>query len=347
MRVDSTSRGQVNSRTTRGRSEMPTLALIKGFNAAPRAVRSKMDTLELTPKVVEAWKSPPFQRPIRVNAKVMAVSEELKCQGGVIPGTLTLGLIDGVTYVVDGQHRIEAFKLSGLSKGYSDVRLCEFDSMADMGEEFVKLNQSLVNFRPDDILRGLEGVIPGLAALRKTCPFVSYDQVRRGDGRAPVVSMSAVLRCWFAAGQDVPSASGRSAVNVAREMTEEQWQQLAQFLNVALGAWGRDPEYYRLWGSLNIALCMWLWRKNVMAAYSAKAKGISVALYSRCLMALSTSTDYLSWLVGRNLSDRDRSPGYLRIKSIMAKRLAEEDPARRVSLPAPPWCSNGTKRVAP
>ncbi len=316
---------------------MANLTVISGMKSAPKSVRSQMDTVLITPDVVAQWKVPPFQRPLRVNDKVRALSEELKHNGGVMPGVITLGRIGGTTYIVDGQHRREAFILATLPEAYADVRLCDFDSLADMGEEFVKLNQAIVRMRPDDILRGLEGVIPGLSALRKACPYVSYDQVRRGDHRSPVVSMSAVLRCWSCSRMEVPASSSSSAVALARDMPEEEWRQLTKFLDLAHGSWGRDPEYYRLWGTLNMTICMWLYRRTVIGTYSGKSVRLTTQQFSRCLMALSASEEYLSWLVGRNLSERDRSPCYGRVRSVLAKRLAEEEPGKQLYFPSPAW----------
>src|SRR5687767_9903420 len=133
------------------------LSVIKGYKAAPRSVRSRMDTILLTPAVVAKWKTPPFQRPLKINAKVLALAEALKQSGGVLPGVITLGDVDTDRYVVDGQHRVQAFLLSELTEGYADVRICAFDNLAEMGQEFVDLNSSLVRIGPDDVLRGLEG----------------------------------------------------------------------------------------------------------------------------------------------------------------------------------------------
>ena len=41
-----------------------------------------MDTLEIEPEDLSAWRIPPFQRPLRTNAKVMAMAEGLKANGG-------------------------------------------------------------------------------------------------------------------------------------------------------------------------------------------------------------------------------------------------------------------------
>ena len=93
-----------------------TLALIKGYRQAPVAVRSKMDTIRLTPEFVKTWASPPFQRPLRENEKVRALAEELKNNNAVVPGVLTIGVIGKQWYIVDGQHRVRAFEISGLAE---------------------------------------------------------------------------------------------------------------------------------------------------------------------------------------------------------------------------------------
>ncbi len=135
---------------------------------APKSVRSAMETLLFTRGEVDAWRVPDFQRPIRVNAKVLALVEELKRNGGIIPGILTLGKISGdkTIYIVDGQHRAEAFKISELGECIADVRIVTFESFADMANEFVELNSRLVNMRPDDILRSLAQSMPALQRPR-------------------------------------------------------------------------------------------------------------------------------------------------------------------------------------
>jgi len=314
-----------------------TLALIKGYRQAPVAVRSKMDTIRLTPEFVKTWASPPFQRPLRENEKVRALAEELKNNNAVVPGVLTIGVIGKQWYIVDGQHRVRAFEISGLAEAYADVRICTFESLAEMGEEFVYLNSSIVRMRPDDVLRGLEGTLPALLQIRKSCDFVGYDQIRRGTA-SPIVSMSTVLRCWHSSEGEVPGKSD-SALNIARTLSQDAAEQLVQFLSVAVAAWRRDPEYFRLWSSLNLALCMWLWRRTVLSQYSTKSIRMTAHQFSKCLMALSAQGDYLDWLLGRNMCDRDRSPCYQRIKGLFARRLAVDMPGVKVMLPQPAWSS--------
>src|ERR1039458_1876052 len=131
----------------------------------------------------------------------------MKLDNGVWPGVVTLGVMDGATYIIDGQHRRQAFLISELEEGYTDVRTLYTGSMAELGEEFVNLNSQLVRMRPDDILRGLEGVVPALARIRSACPCIGYDFVRR-NAQAPIVSMSAILRQWKGSSFEVPTNNG-------------------------------------------------------------------------------------------------------------------------------------------
>lgn len=113
-----------------------------------------VDTIKVTPAIVKSWLIGPHQRPLRVNDKVRALAEEIKNDGGVWPGMVTLGQIGAKTYVLDGQHRREAFLLSGQPEGYTDVRVHFFDNLEDMGPEFVRLNSCLVRMGPDDLFGG-------------------------------------------------------------------------------------------------------------------------------------------------------------------------------------------------
>ena len=131
-----------------------------------KETNTRNDTVMVTKDTLQDWNSPPFQRPLKVNARVLALAESIKADGGVIPGIIALGELKGKTYIIDGQHRLEAFKISGIEEGYCDIRIHKFDSIEKMGEEFVQLNSRLVNMKPDDILRGLEGMIPALQMIR-------------------------------------------------------------------------------------------------------------------------------------------------------------------------------------
>ena len=317
---------------------------ISGAKEAPKAAQSRMDTIIVTPPMVAAWRIPPFQRPLRVNEKVRAVTEQIK-RDETIEGVLTLGRIKGdpALYIVDGQHRVEAFKLSEITEAIADVRVVAFADMGEMADEFVRLNSALVKMRPDDILRGLEASVPTLGMIRKSCEFVGYDNIRRGTTSGPVVSMSALLRCWQGGLAETPVANGAglSAATIAQSFDAQSVQSLVTFLATAHAAWGRDPEYYRLWGNLNLAVCMWLWNRLVMDTDRSGNRRycvLNVATFKNCLMQLSTDGEYLAWLQGRVLGDRDRSPCYGRIKKNFVRRLTSER-GQKVILPQPAWAS--------
>lgn len=325
-------------------AQMIKLPGVRELPRAKKALASRMDTLEVTPAGVKVWKAPPFQRPLKVNAKVIALSKQIQENGGIIPGVIVLGeLGPRERYLLDGQHRREAFLMSGVEKGYVDVRIVTFEDLGEMGQEYVDLNSHLVAFKPDDILRGLEESMQPLTELRRRCRFIGYDSIRRGP-TSPVISMSTALRCWFGSAAEVPGKP-EPVVTVARSLTDDDAQVMVAFFQACHSAWRTDPEYWKLWGALNVTLCAWLWRRVVLAtptATNARHARLTPTQFTDCAMGLSANEEYLSWLLGRNqVGDRDRAPCYRRIKEIFVARLSAKGvPAAR--FPAPPW-SLGTK----
>lgn len=320
------------------------IVTLRPKTASEKKTRTVVDTIRFTQDTLKSWRLPEFQRPIKINEKVRALAEQLKADGGVMPGIITLGVINGTTYLVDGQHRREAFLISGLDEGYTDIRTHYFESMADAGDEFVRLNSQLVRMRPDDILRGLESSVEALRHIRQQCPFVGYDMIRRGP-TSPIVSMSMILRAWRGSSTDVPSPHGiaTSAQNLAQTLTDEEARGLIDFLKLAVDGFGRDPEYARLWGSLNIILCMWLYRRMVLSQYSPKTPRLTKEVFKKCLMSLSANEDYLDWLVGRHLGERDRSPAYNKVRVAFAHRI-EIETGKKPHMPAPAWASHSGGR---
>lgn len=317
---------------------------------ARRVLRERRTVTEariITPAEAESWQLPIAQRPLRQNKKMEEIAEELK-RSQVIHGTIFLGRVppDPTIYLVDGQHRRAALKLSGISEAYADVKLQTFDRMEDLASAFVINNSPISKMRPDDVLRGKEQTLPTVAFLRARCPFVGYDNVRRAvnASASPVLSMSVVLRCWAGSATETPTGthSGTSAANLADKLDFASSLQLVEFLNTAYSAWGRAPEYFRLWGALNLTLCMWLWRKLVVERDrpgGMRYVVLSKEQFERCLMSVSADSHYLDWLVGRVPTERDRSPCYSHLKSIFAGRLlAESNGDKKLSvLPAPEW----------
>jgi hypothetical protein len=310
----------------------------------PKSAISLMETMLISRESVLGWVVPAFQRPLRINDKVRALAEDLKTNGGFVSGVITLGTLKGAnaTYIVDGQHRLEAFKISELPECIADVRTCTFESMADMADEFVLLQQSLVRMRPDDVLRGLEASTHALQVIRATCPFVGYDQIRKGNEYTSIVSMSAVLRLWNGSRADTPTRNAQSvnATHIAKDIDDSEVANLCKFLHVAHAAWGRDANYARLWNSLNIGICMWLYRRMVLdqdrdANTTKRYVVVNTEQFKKCLMSLSVEPEYLDWLGGRVLTDFHRAPCYRRLKTIFAGRLKAENLDSR--LPSPPW----------
>lgn len=315
----------------------------QGARMAPKAFRSKMDTLLLNLELVGKWKKPPSQRELRVTPRVLEASEELKVNGGVISGVLTLGVVDGITYLLDGQHRVEAFRLSKLPEAIADVRVCEFDDLGEMGLEFVRLNSPLVRMKNDDILRALEGSNEWIAAIRKRCPFVGYSNVRLA-GSKYVLGMAAAVRTWFGSANDTPG-TGPSSTDSVGLLDEENTDKLCKILNLCYEAWGKDPENFRLWGTLNLSLVFWLWRRLVLREGGTKRRGgveitkLNNDEFRQCLMALSANRLYIDYLMGRNLKERDRGPTYGRMKAIFAGRIGGMAYGKPM-LPIPDWSSS-------
>lgn len=324
----------------------PDLKILRSMGDATRAervTRTKMDTIQITPKVLASWKKPPFQRTLIVNSRVREVVDHIKESGGVIPGIMTLGIIGADTYLVDGQHRTEAFKMSGLAEGFADVRMHWFEDVAQMAEEFEELNSALVNWKPDDILRARECYMPALQELRKICPFIGYTMIRRSTG-APLISMSAVLRCWFGSESEVPMAgAGKSARNAAERLTMDEAKALAAYLELPHAAWGRDAEFFKLWGNLTLCLTMWMYRRTVIQLYTPATTRLTRDQFRNGLGALSADARFLEFLQGRGLNDVSRAPTYNRIKSVFASRLESEfggktkSGATKLRLPTPSW----------
>jgi len=321
-----------------------TIIHLKG-REAPKAKRSAMETLIFPREEVLTWKIPPFQRAVRINGKVLEASEEMGRNGGIIPGVLTLGRLgtDKTIYLVDGQHRMEAFKLTSLPECLADARMCNYSSMKDMADDFVELNSRLVNMRPDDILRGLEESLPQLRKVRASCDFVTYNQIQRGVSHA-VIGMSQLLRCWYMAQAEAPARHSPPATDLAEMLETSEADRLIVFLQIARSAWGSDPENARLWGSLNLSITMWLWRRLVLDQNrkgGKKAVVLSAEDFRKCLMAVSAAGEYVDWLVGRQIGERDRAPCYSRLRAIFAKRLTDgKDPKSvKVMLPLPSWAS--------
>jgi hypothetical protein len=88
---------------------------------------------------------------------------------------------------------------------------------------------------------------------------------------------------------------------------------------------------------------MWIYRRMVLDQYSPKTPRLTKDLFRKCLMSLSADENYLDWLVGRSLGERDRSPAYNRIKAAFAKRI-EIETGKKPLMPSPAWSSHSGGR---
>jgi len=306
-----------------------------GTNRPNKVTHSTVDIIIVTPSIVNSWKEPPFQRLKRINAKVRSLAERIRDDKGIIPGRMTLGIVNNLTYLVDGQHRREAFLLSECTEGAAEIGIHYFDNIYDLGRLFVELNSQLVPLRPDDILRALEGTNQALKKIHDKCPFIGYDSIRRTE-KSPMLSMSSALRAWFCSAPEVPGGRGMSAIDMAESINPEDVDRLIDGLTICHQSWGRDQQYQRLWNGLNLTITLWLYRRTVIAQYSPATTRLDRASFGRCLCSLSATGGYLDWLHGRNMGNRDRAPCFNRMKIIFAKRIAE-DSNKKPRLPGPAW----------
>jgi hypothetical protein len=323
--------------------EKMTVIKLPGAKDAPRGGRSHTETMILSLEEMDQWVLPPHQRHFRMNKKLVQVAEEIKDSGGILKGIITLGRLpnDPVTYLNAGQHRREACRLSGLKQFLTDVRTVEFNTMAEMATDYMAEQDHIAKPMPDDQLRALEFSHKPLQIIRKTCPFVGYGHVRQYVN-GPILGMSVVLRCWHGSEYETPttSAGAGNATDIARRYTEEDAELLTQFLNVAYDAWSNDYQNNKLWGALNLTMCMWLWRVLVLDTERRGSRRwvvLDANQFKRCLMSLSADDDYREWLVGRTMSDRDRSPCYKRMRALFIKRLQAEGRHPKLLMPQPAW----------
>jgi hypothetical protein len=319
------------------------IKLVRPSSDSEKRTRTTVDTIELTPALVKTWQIPPFQRAFRLNRKVQEVVQQIITDGGVLPGVITLGVFEGSVYIVDGQHRVKAFEMSQLPLGYADVRQHYFTTLAEMSDEFVQLNSSLVRLRPDDILRGLEASTPVLQRLRKRCPFIGYEHIRR-SGSGAVMSMSTFIRAWVGGRNESPAITV-PATTAVQLLDEEEANGAIDFATLCFGAWQRDNEYAKLWSGINMMLCAWLYRRLVMGqgvSSTSRWTRYTKEDFRRALMALSSEAMYLEFLVGRNVSGRDRSPAYSRIKTIIGRRY-QQDHNKKPLHPQPSWSHSGAR----
>lgn len=308
---------------------------------AEKAVGVTYDIITVTPDVLRSWLLPPCQRELTVNTKVRAMAVKIREDGGVIPEPVSLARLGGHTYLVDGQHRREAALLSACEVLYVEVRWLHVRTLNEVDALFDRMQQKLVTMRPDDTLRARESSVPGLQRIRSSCPYVGYDRVRR-QGNGPMISMGTVLRAWFGAVPETPSPSNLNPdtlVESVKVNLQDDVNNCIDYIAACYDAWGREAANKRLWTSLNLTLCAWLYQRTVTGQYSTKTTKLTKEMFKRCLMSVAADASYSDWLVDRTLRERDRTTAYTKLKQIFAKRIALEG-GKKPMLPQPAWASH-------
>ncbi len=330
---------------------MTTVIPIRGAKEAPKAERSRMETLKLTPEMMNAWVLPDFQAPLKMNNKVREIADELREQTGTpaITGVISLGICKaypGILFLTDGQHRRAAVIESGVPEVIADVRIREFDSMKEMSQEFLKLNTPISRKSPDDQLRALQESSLPLQRISKECPYIGYKYIR-ANPNSPIVSMAATLRRWKGSSYESPAVSGggSNATELAHRLTMDDAEQLIRFMRVAFKAWGADPENARLWAALNMTMVMWMWRVLVVDRDRSGSRRYVVVTedeFLHCLMSVAADKDYNDWLQGRAMAERDRAPCYRKLRTTFLLRISnhERRGSPKIRMPQPSWMTN-------
>jgi hypothetical protein len=60
--------------------------------------------------------------------------------------------------------------------------------------------------------------------------------------------MASAIRAWFESEQYTPRMMSGTADDMAKVLTDDDAANLVVFPRTAFEAWGRSPEYFRLWG---------------------------------------------------------------------------------------------------
>jgi hypothetical protein len=156
--------------------------------------------------------------------------------------------------------------------------------------------------------------------------------------------MSAALRSWFGSGMTTPGLQGQAQILVER-LDEHQRGLMIAFFNIAYSAWGRDRQYSRMWGNLNLTMCMYLYRRLVLDDSKRRIPPLPKDMYRKALMSVSADNKYNDWLQGRHMTERDRAPCYKRLKEIFIDRLTKEYNGKLYKgIPKPDWLTDNPGR---
>jgi hypothetical protein len=306
------------------------------------------DAVLVTADEVETWTLPKFQRTQKDNAKVDAYREKVRVSDGCVSGgVITLGRIPGDPniYKVDGQHRLYAALTSGVIQFLLTIHIKRYADFGEMANDYIELQDSLVPMRRDDVLKAAMENKPSLQAIVTQCSFVGFDQIRRATTAQKLVSMSAVLNCWI--GSDAETPGAKSSGRVPDNLPDSEVSNLCMFLNLCYSAWGNHSEYFRLWGNLNMCMLMWMFRQLVLKNQIGIARKlthttIDANTFRKCMVAITSDSNYYDWLYGKNMRERDRGPCYRKLRDVFVRRLNDEEikagrVVKKLKFPSPAW----------
>lgn len=255
-----------------------------------------------------------IQRGSSLTKKIVEVGEDIG-GSGIFPSTIYIAVWEGNQYINDGLQRFSGWR-DAVSKGgptqvAANVQWEYFpdgpDGKAKMGERFAKLQLTLKRHRPDDGLRAIQHSLPAIKLIADECPNVGFGAVQRSNSKNTSLSMAVALQSWASSASEQCTSSG-SARDLAYRLTMDDAKKCVSFLTVARGAWGSTVEYNRLWGPVNLSVCMWLYRRMVVDPEQGVTP-LTAKQFSNCLVTLTNDTPkstYVEWLRAKPSSAENR-----------------------------------------
>ena len=314
-------------------------------NALEREARATTFLAMITSLDILLWIiDPKIQREFKCNPKVQGLAKVLPSLGA-IPGTITLGVWEGKVYVLDGQHRLGAYQVYLTEGGKDSIRAMLhwifFDEgqggYAAMGKKFDELQMVLSKMTPDDSLRPLEHSTPVLQYIRKNCGFVGYDRLRKA-ARGRYLSMAVLIRAWLGSGTETPVSAPGTARDLVRVLSPDDAKNCTSFANLANEVWGAKPDIRQLWNSLNLTICMWLYRRMVLNPEDG-VTALSPEQFKACVSRLSRKIDgydYAGMLQGLTMNPANKRHAMSYHKKAISAGCREFG-IRRVRFPEGPW----------
>jgi hypothetical protein len=318
--------------------KMPGMSVVPAF--VPRKERDVMETVFIHPEKLGDWKRPGrIQRPLKLNEYIFQCAREMQLHAAQdpdeawceVPGIVTLAKFNGETYLLDGQHRLDgALKLAAgqvivaggvpVKVALARVRTIHIDSWTEMADEFGRINGQLVRTKPEDVLRAASMGNVNLQAIERACPFIGYD--RAGENKKQVLlTMPTAVRTWLGSAGVVP-AQGPTVGELTKYLNKPTTLEVIDFYLACDAAGWQNSVYQRFWGTLNLSINMWLYRRLVLGEHQQRFHGgikpmiLTRAQFVECMRGLTMDADYHEWLSGRTLRERDRVPCYTRLKEI-------------------------------